>query len=190
MKKVLLIICAIVFPVFCLAQTMSQNQILQRAVQAGDVAGIARAIRDGATNVDELLKLEIGKYKLNYNVINILAEHSSRGITEQQMNELYLGGFKDVCMRGEKTKEDFKKIVSVQPWDWVASDSFMRELIGHVGLTEDMGVYLCVFELVAVNKLAGADFVKVATEEAEKYELKKLKEFIDQLNDEIQKQAK
>lgn len=190
MKKLFLMICAFVFPVFCLAETINPNQVLQKAVRVGNVHDAERAIHDGATNVDELLKLEVVKYKLNYNIIKILGENSLAGLSSQQMDDLYLRAFKDVCIRGDKTKDDFKKIVSVQPWNWVASDFFMRELIDEVGLHDDLEIYLCVFELVAVNKLAGADFVKVATEEAEKYELKNLKQFIEQLNSEIQKLAK
>ncbi|MBQ4070332.1 MAG: hypothetical protein IJD52_03070 [Alphaproteobacteria bacterium] len=190
MRRVLALCVMMMVPIVVRADD-AINQKLQRAIQAGKIDDAKAAIWDGASNIDELLQKEVAKQDFNYDVVQLLAENSLNGVSVRQMNALYLQALKDVCVYNTKTTDDFKKIASVQPWGWSASGMFLDEMIGLMGFWDYRpDVYICMFDVVSANKIAGAEFINIAAEKAEKSGLENLKTVARQLNEEIQKQTK
>ncbi len=191
MKRIILLVCLVALMPIVVHADDAINQKLRYAIQLGEVDDARAAIWDGASNIDELLQKEIVKQDFNYDVVQLLAENSLNGVSARQMNALYLQALKDVCVYNTKTTDDFKKIASIQPYGWGASGNFLDEMIGLMGFYDYRpDVYVCMFDVVSANKIAGVEFINVAAEKAEKSGLENLKTLVRQLKEEIQKQTK
>ncbi|MDW2994404.1 MAG: hypothetical protein R8N24_00020 [Alphaproteobacteria bacterium] len=145
---------------------------------------------DGTTKIDydRMIANELKKTDINYQVLQQYIEDSQKGISNQQIDDLYLRIFRGVCVNGDRKEEEFEQIQKILPWQYTYSEKFLYDVASVAAFRDDRPkIGLCVFGMVSRYKIAGLEFLDVATSAAKEHNAKNLENTIMQLKQEIDK---
>lgn len=138
---------------------------------------------------DRLIDQELKSTTVNYDVIARYIDNSQKGISVQQIDDLYLRIFRGVCATGERKETEFTEIKKILPWQYTYSTRFLRDVASIAAFRDSQpNVGICVLSMVSHYKMAGPEFLDVMLDVAKEYNAKNLENTVSQVKQEIEKQ--
>ena len=148
-----------------------------------DVVGYKKEI-----DYDRELAKELKKSEIDYKRLQNYIDNSENGISDEQIDDLYLRVFRGVCVNGNRKEEEFEKIQNIIPWQYNYSERFLHDVAGVAAFRDDrIDIGVCVLSMVSKYKIAGIEFLDVALNVAREYDAENFENTIIQVREEIDK---
>lgn len=167
---------------------MIRRVLLSCVVMISFCFGGYAAVPSDGEKIDYNSKIanELKKSEIDYKLLQNYIDNSPDGISDEQIDDLYLRVFRGVCVNGNRKEEEFEKIQNIIPWQYNYSERFLHDVAGVATFRDDrIDIGVCVLSMVSKYKIAGIEFLDVALNVAREYDAENFENTIIQIKQEI-----
>lgn len=148
-----------------------------------DVVGYKKEI-----DYDRELAKELKKSEIDYKRLQNYIDNSENGISDEQIDDLYLRVFRGVCVSKDRKEEEFNSIAKIVPWQYVYSERLFYDIASIAAFRdEEPNIGMCILSMVSNYKIADLKFLDVSLKVADEYKAKNFENTIIQVREEIDK---